>query len=88
MHAREVLSYRLTPISRVSNFRFDRSYATSSVSAAIFVSARHASEEDPMSITILIILAYFSSHILSQVQHAGFLMPLQKIQSQVLSRND
>ena len=45
----------LTPISSDSNSRFTLSYAASSVSAAIFVSARHASEGDPISTTISMI---------------------------------
>ena len=50
----------LTPISSVSNSRFALSYGTSSVSAAIFVSARHASERDPISIIIFMISSSFS----------------------------
>ena len=42
----------LTPISIFSNFRFALSYVTSSDSSAILVSARHAPERDPISITI------------------------------------
>ena len=42
----------LTPISIFSNFRLALSYVTSSDSSAILVSARHAPERDPISITI------------------------------------
>ena len=55
----------LTPISRVSNSRLVRSYATSSDSSAIFASARHASEGDSMSSTIFSISSSFSSALAS-----------------------
>ena len=51
----------LAPISRVSNSRFALSYASSSVSSAIFLSARHASEGEPISSIIFIVSGSFSS---------------------------
>ena len=55
-------------ISRVSNYLFALSYASSSVSSVIFDSARQASEGEPISSTIFIISGSFSSAFVSDYQ--------------------
>ena len=56
------------PISRVSNSLFALSYASSSVSSAIFDSARHASKGEPIASTIFIISGSFSSAFVRDCQ--------------------
>ena len=56
------------PIPRVSNFLFSLSYATSSVSSATVFSARHASDGEPISITIFSISGSFSSAFVRDCQ--------------------
>ena len=58
----------LAPISRVSNSRFALSYASSSVSTAIFESARHASVGEPISIIIFVIYGSFSNAFVRDCQ--------------------
>ena len=53
-------TWSLTPISNDPNSLFTLSYAASCVSATFFVSACHASEEDPISITVSMISVFFS----------------------------
>ena len=60
VHASEVFCNRLTDSNlKGLKFSFALSYAASSVSEAIFVSARHVSERDPISITISMISFIF-----------------------------
>ena len=58
----------LALISRVPNSIFALSYASSSVSAAVFESARHASEGEPISIPTLIISGSFSNAFVRDCQ--------------------
>ena len=65
----------LAPISRVSNSRFALSYASSSFSSAIVVSVRHASEGEPISVTISIISGSFSNAFVRVVRLATTCVP-------------
>ena len=57
--AKSSVTDSFAPFSRVSNSLFVLSYATSSVSSAIFDSARHASEGEAISNTIFMISVFF-----------------------------
>ena len=66
--AKYSITVSIAPISRVSNSLFVLSYASSSVSTAIFFNARHASEEEPISITIFIISGSLSNAFMRDCQ--------------------
>ena len=64
----------LSPICRVSNSRFALSCASSSVSTAIFFNVRHATEGEPISITIFMTSVSFSNAFVRDCQTCNELL--------------